>query len=271
MAQDTSPPDFEHASPVLDRPRSPVALAAVISVFFLLLVAGGVTYYFLRRPAPAVPESAPFGVSSPVPAAGSGAPAPAAVRLPPLDASDAFVREQLAPLGSDEWRSWLDGDTLARRFAGAVLAVADGKSPRRALDRPTLRGGFTVTGDADDARIDPSSYARYDRIADAVATLEVERARAAYRLLYPLLAEAWAEIGPPGVSLDDAARRAIDGLLATPDAPADAEVVLHEGLWRYRDSSLEALSAAQEHLLRMGPANAAKVRDALRRLRTTLS
>ncbi len=254
-------------SPAVDRPRSSVAMAAVLAVFVVLIAAGGATYYFMRRaapePAPAVtpPETAP----APAPVA-----PPARVTLPPLDTSDPFVREQLAGLGSEEWRGWLESDGLARRFAAAVYALSDGKSPRKAVERPFLSGRFAVAEEGDRTVIDPSSYARYDRIAAVFTAIDPEQAKTTYRLLHPLLDGAWSEIGPPDVPLDTALGRAIDNLLAAPEAPASAEVILHEGLYRFADPALEAATPAQKHLMRMGPENAAKVRAALRRLRVAV-
>jgi hypothetical protein len=242
-------------------------MAAVLAVFVILIAAGGATYYYLRR---AAPEPAP-AVAPPqtAPAAPAVAP-PARVALPPLETSDGFVREQLAGLGGEEWRGWLASDGLARRFAAAVYALSDGKSPRKAVERPFLSGRFAVVEDGDRTVIDPSSYARYDRIAAVFTAIDPDQARATYRLLHPLLDEAWAEIGPPDTPLDTALGRAIDNLLAAPEVPAGPEVLLHEGLYRYADPALEAATPAQKNLMRMGPENAAKVRAALRRLRLAL-
>jgi len=60
-------------------------------------------------------------------------------------------------------------------------------------------------------------------------------------------------------------------LLATPVPPAEIEVVLADGLYRYTDPAFEALSPAQKHLVRMGAANASAVREALRRLRVIVA
>lgn len=259
---------YEASPPPLDRPRSSAALAAVITVFLLLLAAGGVTYYFMRKPA--APPPAPPEVSTPAaPAPPPAAPARPA-NLPPLESSDAFVKEQLATLDGDEWKSWLDSDGLARRFTAAVYAVGEGKSPRRAIERPFLRGNFAVTTVGGKTRIDPASYARYDRIADTVAAIDPAKAAAAYKLLQPLLQEAWEEVGTPGETFEAAALRAIDHLLEAPTAPADAPVYLQDGLYRFEDPALESLTTAQKHLLRMGPENAAKVKEALRNVRAAL-
>jgi hypothetical protein len=261
---------YETSSPNLDRPRSSMAMASALAVFVVLLAAGAATYYFLRRdtppavaPLPAAAESAPAAPAAPSPAA-------ARVALPPLEASDDFVRQQLEGLGGAAWREWLTSDGLARRFAAAVYAVAEGHSPRRAIERPLVTGRFAVVSVGDETRIDPASYARYDAIASTIAAIDVDRAVAAYRLLHPLLDQAWGEVGAPGDTLDSAARRAIDQLLAAPEAPAEATVELREGLYRWSDPTLESSTAAQKHLLRMGPANAAKLKTALRRWRAAL-
>jgi hypothetical protein len=261
---------YEPPSPNLDRPRSSAGLAAALAVFVVLLAGGAATYYFLRRPAAAPAGPAP-AIGTPSSSQPAAPPAPTiAEPLPPLDASDDFVRRQLAGLGSDEWRGWLQSDGLARRFVAAAFAVGEGKSPRRALERPFLTGSFAVSASGGETRIDPASYARYDRIAATVAAIDPARAAAAYRTLRPLLDEAWAEIGAPGETLDSALRRAIDQLLAAPEVGAGAEVELRDGLYRYRDPALESATAAQKHLMRMGPANAATVKEALRKLRAAL-
>jgi len=136
---------YETTPPPLDRPRSSAALAAVITVFVLLLGGGALTYYYLHRPTAAAPEAPPAVPAPAAQTAPPAAPAPRPADLPALEASDPFVRERLAGLDGDEWKSWLDSDGLARRFAAAVYAVGEGKSPRRAIERPFLRGSFAVT------------------------------------------------------------------------------------------------------------------------------
>jgi len=264
-------PQYETPSPSLDRPRSSAGLAGVLAVFVVLLAGGAVTYYFLRRPSAAPPPPGAPAVESPASSSQTAPPPPAVAEpAPPLDASDDFVRRHVAGLGSDEWRGWLQSDGLARRFVAAVFAVGEGKSPRRALERPFLSGPFAVTASDGGTRIDPASYTRYDRIAATVAAIDPGKAAAVYRTLRPLLDEAWAEIGAPGEKFDSALRRAIDQLLDAPEVGVGAEVELRDGLYRYRDPALESATAAQKHLMRMGPANAATVKDTLRKLRAAL-
>ena len=126
----------------------------------------------------------------------------------------------------------------------------------------------------DEARNEPVYLTRRNRRVAAVVDASVlERLLSDAEELEDIRAvdEAWAEIGPPDTPLDTALGRAIDGLLAAHEIPADAEVILEGGLYRYVDPALEAATPAQKHLMRMGPENAGKVRAALRRLRGVLA
>ena len=62
----------------------------------------------------------------------------------------------------------------------------------------------------------------------------------------------------------------IDHLLATPQPPEPLALVRPKVFWEYADPELEALSAGQKLLLRMGHENAALVRARLRELRALI-
>jgi hypothetical protein len=53
-------------------------------------------------------------------------------------------------------------------------------------------------------------------------------------------------------------------VVATPDTPEEIQVVPKAAGYGYADPRLEALPAAQKQLLRMGPVNVQRVRDAVR-------
>jgi hypothetical protein len=241
-----------------------------IVVAGLVIIAGALLYMTRRTPRPAaVPP--PAAVEPPgEPSTTMGEPT-AAAGLPALNNSDSFVRRQIQALSaSSEWSAWLSAEALLRRFASAVAAVRDGKSPRQALDRLAVKGPFTVQARGGRAYVSAASFARYDRIAAVIAEIDAAALRPAWKLLHPLVEEAWAEVAPAGVDLDQGVADAIDHLLETPQPTEHIEVFMEEGLYRYSDRSLEALTPAQKHLLRMGPANAARVRAALRAWRSLI-
>ena len=63
----------------------------------------------------------------------------------------------------------------------------------------------------------------------------------------------------------------IDHLLATPDVQGPIELVQPNVMYLYADPKLEALSAGQKTLIRMGPENAGAIKMKLRELRNLLA
>ena len=110
--------------------------------------------------------------------------------------------------------------------------------------------------------MDPASFARYDPLVAAVASIDPARLAAVYLTIEPRLAEAWAPQGHTG-NLREAVQRAAAVVAATPDPPAEIAVVRRVSGYGYANPELEALSPAQKQLLRMGPTNVATVRRAV--------
>jgi hypothetical protein len=189
-----------------------------------------------------------------------------------LNTSDAVVRELVTTLSSHpQLAKWLVNEDLVRRFTAAIDNIADGKSPRQHVEfmRPTTpframnkRGAFYVN---------PSSYHRYDLAAEVFSSLDTEGSMALYRELRPLIDEAYREISPPGWVFEDRLLRAIDHLLALQVPTSDIELEERTvATFAYADDELESLSAAQRHLLRMGPSNVRRVQGKLREFRSAL-
>lgn len=258
-------PEYE-ASPKITS-RRPTKRPFVAGVLVVLTFAAALLFR-LTRPSPPPETPPPVPEASEPSAESPSTPNAAALpSLPPLDASDPTIRQHLLSLSlGPEWAALLSADDLARRFAAAVAAIRQGKSPRQQFAPLAIDGRFAARSANGRLVADPSSFARYDRITATVVALDTVAARSIWRLLHPLVEQAWDELAVSGVSLDAAVAQAIDHLLAA-QAPADAELLFEEGRYRYADTSLESLSPAQKHLLRMGPRNADGMREALRSLR----
>lgn len=240
-------------------------------VVLLLLVAGGVWFFWLRdgntTEQPAGASDSGEAVAAPV------APADSAPALPPLDASDAFVRDMVAELSSrPRLAEWLATDHLVRRFVGAVVSVAAGTSPRTELEFMEPEGDFRVASPGRPAAVDPASYRRYDPIAETFVALDTDGTAELYRRLQPLFQEAYRELGFSESTFDGAMARAVETLLAVPvpDEPIQVVSAGTGDTYVYRDPELEELSPAQKHLLRMGPDNVRRVQAKLRELADAL-
>ena len=184
---------------------------------------------------------------------------PAARRGPTVDAAqgESLLRRRLEGLSdSAEWKRWLAEKNLLGRFVAAVDLVASGESPRPLLSFLAPTEPFTVEGDAGALHASVASFARYDRVTQAVTGLDADKLAAAYGELAPYLRAAFQEIAPPGASFDARLHAALGKLTSTP--LPDGTPVLLDGDhgYVYADPALEALSPAQKHLLRLGPTNA---------------
>lgn len=257
---DTRPP--EESSAQTPPPPSRQGVGWFVAVLLAVVVGGALSWWFTHRR----PVAQPVDAGVPEVAAVDAGPG-----LPPVQDSDALLRGELAGVGSDPaWLAWLDEKDLARRFVSAVSLIAEGDSPRPVLPFLAPGGSFKASEREGVTFVDPRSYARYDKVAQVVDSLDAARAGAAYRALRPLLDQAYQEIAPPGAKLDAVLARAMDRLLAVPVPEGDVELVSKGLVYTFADPTLEERSAAEKHLLRMGPENQRKVQAKLRELRAAL-
>jgi hypothetical protein len=241
----------------------------------IIVVAAAVWYWVVHRP-PA-PAQAPTIVTE-EPAAGTTV-APGATReeavepidLPSLDESDGVVRQLVEGLSAHpQLAAWLAGTGLIRTFAVVVDNVAEGRSPVPHLGFLRPKQPFRAAGQGDRLRIDPRSYERYRPVAEVVTSLDATACARAYLTLKPRITEAYRELGHPGDSFDATLERAIRHLLATPVLTGEVSVVDYVASFRYADPDVEALSAAQKQLLRMGPDGVTAVQGKLREIAAAL-
>ncbi|TNF36712.1 MAG: DUF3014 domain-containing protein [Gammaproteobacteria bacterium] len=217
-----------------------------------------------RTPPPPVidteePEPAPVIVPEPVPEP-----------LPALDSSDSEVRSRLLAMSTPGLDALLGNEALLRKFVVLVDNLARGKlAPRyNPLNAPS--GTFTVQG-SDTLRADPNTFQRYTPYVDALTAIPQDALVKTYWRYYPLLQQAYVDLGYPRAQFHPRMLAALDMLAAAPLMPADAELVQPKVLYQYADPELENLPAAQKQLMRMGPGNQAKTQQYLKTLRAQLT
>lgn len=241
----------------------------------VLAVMAAAYYYFLldARLAPAPPPEPVAAAPAPAPI---GAPAPAqpAIRhplatpaeppaLPSLENSDPMARESLADLmGGKAFNDLVIPVELVRRIVATVDNLPRPTAPRRAIPLQPVPGAF-VTDAGNDAR-----YGPYIRVFEAIDSRALAER---YARAYPLFQRAYEELGFPGRYFNDRLMVAIDDLLAAPEPAERPQLVRTKVLWEFADPELEKLSAGQKILLRMGPANAQRVKAKLREIRRELA
>lgn len=182
--------------------------------------------------------------------------------LPGLDASDEAVRRLAEGLTAHpRLTAWLAPEDLVRRFVEAVVDVSRGSSPRSALEMLAPTEPFQVRETGDRLVVDPESYRRYDLLAEVVASVDARESAELYRRLLPLFREAYQELGFTEQSWEEVLARAVRNLVSVEVPEGPLEVSEHVGRYLYLDRSLESLTPAEKHLLRMGPENARRVQS----------
>ena len=269
--------------------RPPSRLPALALALALLAAAGGALWLYLGRqagepltlelPVPPEPpkEAKPVPPARPAPPARQAgirlepppepapkpAPKQAAARkprlvLPLLDDSDPMVRDGFVSFTRHEGaNAWLSPSDLARRFVVIVHSLSLGQVARDSASILAPLEPFMARQTGEDSyEMDAASYARYNLLADIVASIDAGRAADFYRLLQPLLQEAYQELGyGPGESFNDAVFRALDRMLDTPVLERPIPLVRPKVRYEFADPALESRSALQKQLLRMGPRN----------------
>ncbi len=250
-------------------------LAACIAV--VALVAVGVHYWWSNEPAtldgsglapraqPQLPSvQAPPVVHYPVPA-------PAQPEtLPALAESDSFVQKALEALVGPDAMKLFRLDGIVRRFVATVDSLPrKGPLPRLLpLRRP--EGAFTVRHTSDGAVVDAANDARYAAYVWLVDSVDPKVVVGLYARLYPLFQQQYRQLGFPSGEFNDRVIVAIDDLLAAPEMEESPRLTQPNVFYQFADPDLEALSAGQKLMLRIGSDNADKVKAKLREIRSAL-
>ena len=125
---------------------------------------------------------------------------------------------------------------------------------------------FRITEARNNVYLDPSSYRRYDRYADAIASVDARGAARLYATLKPRVGEAYRRLGSTIDNFDPVMERAIVELLRVPIIEGTIALEPKGIVYGFADPKLEGMTAAQKQLLRMGPQNVRKVQAKLREI-----
>ena len=221
-------------------------------------------------PVTQAPEPAP--AASPAPKiehpieradAESGAPPQAT-----LDGSDPAMREALASLfNGNKLPDFVQPISLIRNIVATIDNLPRSKAAPRLWPVQPMPSMFSTTNAGDDVVIAPDNSARYAPVVALVDAVNTKQLVAIYVRFYPLFQQAYRELGYPDRYFNDRLVAVIDHLLATPQVKTPIALVRPKVLYQYADPELEALSAGQKAMIRIGPDNSAVLKAKLREIR----
>jgi hypothetical protein len=255
--------------------RSWVMWVAAVVTIAVLGVAGWQWYAARQRAAVPTPVvrapaagvvSAPPAIQHPIGGDTSGAAA-----LPALSDSDQLVHDSLAGvLGAAAVEQFVVPQNIVRHI---VVTVDNLQRKKVAVELRPLKptAGETVTATQGDlVTLGEANFARYTPLVRIVQAADVKALAVVYQRLYPLFQQAYEDLGYPDKYFNDRLVEVIDQLVQAPEVPAPIPVVQPKVFYEYADAGLEARSAGQKLLIRMGPANARVIKAKLKEFRAEI-
>ncbi|EKT4445698.1 TPA: DUF3014 domain-containing protein [Stenotrophomonas maltophilia] len=218
--------------------------------------------------AAAQPAPAPPPIRHPLDTEAAADPA-----LPTLADSDAAAWGALSQLFQGEGPlTLLLRDHLIQRLVTQLDNLDKPSVPPTALAARPLPGNLQVEPGEGGEHIAASNGARYAPYVQAFTALDPAATATAYKRAYPLIQQAYVDLGRPDGYFNDRLVAVIDHLLDTPEL-AQSPVVQRDERGRYRfvDPTLQSRSIGQKALLRMDAAQARAVKQQLRAIRSAIT
>ena len=253
-------------------------------VLLMLLAAGAVFLYLWRQnasqqPAPATPAAQPPVAAEAAPAIrhpiedAQGAAANTETKpLPALMVSDTTMQNTLADLfGLASLGKVFYEDAIIHRFVTTVDNLPRKTVPPRNLPVKPIAGPLATSAKDDNVSISADNASRYAPYVQMAEAIDAKNLVSAYVHFYPLIQQDYRDLGYPKGYFNDRLIEAIDDLLAAPESKDPPQLVQPKVLYQYADPELEARSAGQKIMIRMGYENAAKVKAKLQEIRRELT
>jgi len=195
------------------------------------------------------------------------------VELPPLAESDSYFALALIDLFGPDLEPLLADEALIDKTVATLDNLTRGRVAEKIRPLGRLPGNFVVSaaGENGPFYLSPDNYVRYDTLVNMLAGADLDELVATYRRFYPLLQEAFAQLGYPDGYFNDRVVAVIDHLLATPEPGEPVRLVQPHVLYEFADPELEALSGGQKLLIRMGPDHISRVKAVLSEVRTRIA
>lgn len=237
-------------------PRRRALWLGVLAGVMALLLGVAAALLLLRGPAPRNVDTNAGQVAVVAPPA----PPPAEVNV-----ADAESNAQTLLAGlSGKLSGLLGTPDLLRKVVAAVQLASEGESWLHLFSPLRPSKPFEVIEKDNKTFVDPSSYARYDDIADAIASVDATKAAAAYSALTPALEQLYREVARPGARFSDALSKALSPVIHARISDDPVELAPKGAIWIFKDPALEGMDPTSKLMVRVGPANARKLQAAAR-------
>ncbi|MDC2964473.1 DUF3014 domain-containing protein, partial [Gammaproteobacteria bacterium] len=170
-----------------------------------------------------------------------------------------------------EIEAFLPEEQLLRKFVAILDNAAAGGFSSNLVEDFKVNGSF-VAREIEEGifEIDFRSYQRFDKIADAIYSIDANRAARLYLTIKPLISEAYKELGYLENDFDAVILSALESVLATPELPGRVLLKRPVVMYEYLDPEYEALNGFQKLILRTGPRNSRLLKQKAREIKSVI-
>lgn len=191
--------------------------------------------------------------------------------LPKLFESDSRVLAMLHDFVPNEL---LQPVLVPQHIIARMVTTIDNLTPEKlainALPVRPVPGTMDVRQSGDEIFLSDKNSQRYAGYIKLLENADTDTLVSLYKKLYPLFQESYRDLGK-NAYFNDRLIDVIDHLLAAPEPQGPVKLVQPKVFYEYADPELEAASAGQKVLIRVGPENAAKIKAKLRDIRAQLA
>jgi hypothetical protein len=239
----------------------------IVPIILLAILFGGAAWYsFVKEPDPVhevppptlSPDEAPEQVQVEVEAPAEDffvydepEPEPAPEPLPELNSSDDEITAALGGIiGADTLSLYLVKDQAISRVVVTIDSLTSRQVPPLINPVKPAEGKLGVEYAGEHMLLGSDNFARYDGYVAMLQALGTDALLGFYN--------------------HDRLLQVIDNLLETPDVPGPIYLTKPEAVYLFEDPALEAMTAGQKILVRMGSANAEVVKNKLTEIKLSL-
>lgn len=190
--------------------------------------------------------------------------------LPALNDSDPELIQALAEImGAGPLAEYLVKSQAISRIVATIDSLTSRQVPSQINPIKPAEDTFITATEGESVIMAAENFARYDAYVALMQNVDSEALIALYQRFSPLFQQAWEEIGGEG-SFDERLLVVIDHLLETPDVAGPVYLTKPEAVYLFAEPELEAMTAGQKILVRMGAVNAEQVKQKLREVKDKL-
>ena len=253
-------------------------------LLLIVLFVAAVWYSFVKEPDPVhelppalLPPPPTAEVEKPEPNIEEGMaqvePEPVAVPLPlvKVTKTDDVIKQALTDIvGIDSLDKYLVKTQVVSRLVATIDSLTARQVPPQINPVKSADGRFATETEGESIVMSAENFARYDGYIALTQNINTIARVEFYGQYSRLFQDAWEDIGGEG-PFNDRLLVVIDHLLETPDVPGPVLLTKPEAFYLFEDPDLEAMTAGQKILVRMGSANAEVVKEKLREISTRLN